>query len=286
MPRSDYLLDDKVLWCLTLLHRDTLWQGLHTLLHPLTYPATRQNLSELVKLTFKHLALALEGVIHLPTLEEWRMMNDGAGSDAFPGALLFFIDGTSVPCRKPAHAWLRRKLWVNYKKHHAGRYFVICTADGTIVFISQIEAGSISDTKEYARSDIRKTLSRLYGPQRRNLQGDEHFVLGGDKGYIYCQPPKHFQLILTKSADQELAEGSFQTFGDSEIGSASFTSSKEMCRPRAVIERSIGRIKRFSALSSGRMRWKDAYPLEEMIFIAAVIANDHITQKKYSKIFE
>jgi len=154
------------------------------------------------------------------------------------------------------------------------------------VYISQIEAGSISDTKEYARSDIRKTLSRLYGPQRPNLQGDEHFVLGGDKGYIYCQPPRYFQLILTKSADQELAEGSFQTLGDSEIGSASFTSSKEMCRPRAVIERSIGRIKRFSALSSGRMRWKDAYPLEEMIFIAAVIANDHIAQKKKSKEFE
>ena len=135
-------------------------------------------------------------------------MNDGAGTEAFPGALLIFIDGTSIPFQFPAHSWLRRKLWVNYKKHHAGRYFILCTPDGTIIDISHIEAGSISDTKEYHRSKVRKILSRKYGPERRNLLGDEHLVLGGDQGYIYCNPPRYFTLVLTKSAEKELIEGS------------------------------------------------------------------------------
>ena len=66
---------------------------------------------------------------HNSSLDEWRDMNDGAGTEAFPGALLIFIDGTSIPFQIPAHSWLRRKLWVNYKKHHAGRYFILCTQD-------------------------------------------------------------------------------------------------------------------------------------------------------------
>jgi len=281
IPRSDYYLEDRVLWCLTLLHRGMLWSELHKILHPLTYPGSEQNLAKVIRTTFQHLSLALEGAIRLPSLEEWRKLNVGAGIEAFPGSLLLFIDGTSLPVRRPVHSWLQRGLWVQYKKHHACRYFILTTADGTIVFISQIESGNVSDTNEYTHSNVRETLDKVYGPQVQNLQESERFVLGGDKGYIRCQPPACFTLILTKSADLELSQGSSQTAGD-EISTASpnFVSSTAICRPRAVIERTFGKLKRFAALSSGRVRWKDNYPLEDMIFLAAVIVNDRIAAHK------
>lgn len=271
-PRSSFLLEDRVLWCLTLLHRNTLYSGLYKLLHPLSYPGTKKNMVKLVKKTFKHLKQATNS-IRLPTLEEWRKMNTGAGVEKFPDSLLLFIDGTSLPLRKPCHSQLSRMLWVNYKKHYAMRYFVLTTADGTIVYISELGAGNESDQKQYQKSQIANKLAQAYPT------APERLILGGDKGYIHCSAPKGFQLVLTQSAEKEAAEGSEQTEDDSQQTSE-FIASLNMCVPRSVIERSIGKIKQFGCLSQGLIRWKDSYPLEEMVYLAAVVANNRLEAKK------
>lgn len=83
---------------------------------------------------------------------------------------------------------------------------------------------------------------------------------------------------MTKSAEKEEAEGSEQTEDDTQHTS-DFIASLDMCVPRSVIERSIGKIKQFACLSQGLVRWKDSYPLKEMIYLAAVIANNRLEAK-------
>ena len=133
--------------------------------------------------TIRHLARANDGYISFPDVDAWKAHNSGKGMDKFPNRLFFIIDGTSWPVFTPRSHFLERVLYVGYKKHHAFRYFIMCTPDGRIVFVSGVKAGRTTDCTEYKLSGVRELLEECYPAERVKALLDEGWELhiGGDK---------------------------------------------------------------------------------------------------------
>ena len=106
------------------------------------------------------------------------------------------------------------------------------------------------------------------------------FFLGGDKGYVYTVPPAGWGIVLTKSA-KELAVGSAQT-GTGRVDCQPVLGYQrvmdtDFAKPRAVVERTIQKIKRFRRLDSGRVFFKsNIYLLQDLVVIACVYVNKYV----------
>ena len=123
-----------------------MWRGmnykeLYTHVGP-QYEGNVDAFRSLMRRSIVHLSIANESYVSFPTPDEWLRHNTGKGMEKFPKTLILFIDGTSWPLLKPGSHMLKRILWVGYKKHHAHRYFIMCTADGRIVYVSHLLTGT------------------------------------------------------------------------------------------------------------------------------------------------
>mmetsp|Transcript_41857 Transcript_41857/g.105576 ORF Transcript_41857/g.105576 Transcript_41857/m.105576 type:complete len:232 (+) Transcript_41857:310-1005(+) len=206
--------------------------------------------------------------------------------------LIAIIDGTSCPVKNPQDHSAHRRMWVHYKLHTAWRYFVLVTSDGHIVYVSEAKSGNINDEQEYLDSGVIKELEKFYGADAiKELKEHEHLTLGGDKGYVRCMPPSYpdggyWNLLITKSGENELLHGSTQTNPDLDdaVGRMGLRRLDERFAPaRSVVERTIGKIKAFRRLSQGslvvRMGTK---VVDAMVYVAAVHAN-HLVARTYSE---
>jgi len=94
--------------------------------------------------------------------------------------LFFVIDGSSCQVLTPTRCQIGRNHFVSYKGHSAHRYFILCTLDGHIVYLSEALPGHMNDDQEYRDSDIKTLLEEKY-----HALVDEpgiELALGGDKG--------------------------------------------------------------------------------------------------------
>jgi DDE superfamily endonuclease len=75
-------------------------------------------------------------------------------------------------------------MWVNYKSHTAWRWFLLCTSDGQIVYVSTAQHGNVNDEDEYKYSGVIQDLQNFYAPLHDQLEPHEKLALGGDKGKL------------------------------------------------------------------------------------------------------
>lgn len=283
-PRTDVPLLARLLWVMTVLHRGLNFSDLYKLVSPANYSGGIDSFREFMLRSISHLRLALgESETHsiqYPSISDWRERNQGKGMEAFSRSLMFFIDRTTLPLQKPAANRRNRETYVSYKKAHGFRYFILCTADGQIVKVSNCLKGCTTDQAHYILSNLKQELELKHADAE--LAVGEHFALGGDKGYIHISPPSGWRLILTKSADIEATNGSDQTADDLPKGPCSFSVeyTTAMCRPRAVVERVIGRVKRPLSLGLPIGRSKDNRGEEDLVYISCVLTNLFIENLK------
>lgn len=241
---------------------------------------------EAVVNTAADLSEALEANISFPSIDDWKKGNSGAGMDKYISKkkLLLFIDGTSANIRKPQLHSAGRDTYVHYKRHNAWRYFIVCLPSGEIVYLSDLWMGKNDDTKCYTESKLKELLEKEY--EGVNKEGHT-LCIGGDKGYVFIIPPDGWELILTQTAKKEMS-GSDQTEipsgGDPHnILQYSRTLDTDLAKPRSVIERSIGLLKRYRKLSGGQMRLNQSEILLcSMIVIAVAVANYFVKKGKDS----
>jgi hypothetical protein len=115
---------------------------------------------------------------------------------------------------------------------------------------------------------------------KEHMDDDEKLCLRGDKGYVFVETPDDsWKLCITKSGESEKQRGSAQTNSEQEDpydqdANKEREFSTEYARGRAVVERTIGLIKKWRLLSSGMRRFGDHQPLaQSYVFIAAYFAN-------------
>jgi hypothetical protein len=90
---------------------------------------------------------------------------------------------------------------------------------------------------------------------------------------VHSQPPSGWRLLITKSGEKELAHGSDQTRHRPRERNADMDHlifSSGWAKPRQVIERSIGVVKRFRKLCSGRFYQGQGDDLADALVIIAV----------------
>ena len=209
------------------------------------------------QMTVTFLERALSPNILLPTIDEWITKSTGAGMDKFveDKKLLLLLDGTSANIQKPSLHVTGRDMYVQYKKHNAWCYFIATVPNGEIVYLSNFFIGKDDDSKAWCASGLKQTLEDLYNSE--DWKGWT-LCIGGDKGYVFAEPPEGWEVMLMKTAESEL-EGSEQTAvpedGDPQrrLGYV-WSMNTNFTIPRSVIERSIDLIKRYKKLYSGSIR--------------------------------
>ena len=57
------------------------------------------------------------------------------------------VDASEIFIETPTDLYMQSSTWSNYKHHNTAKFFVACTPNGCISFISPLYVGSISDTE-------------------------------------------------------------------------------------------------------------------------------------------
>lgn len=173
--------------------------------------------------------------IQLPTVDEWRRMNTEQMAKDFPGFLSFFVDGTVIEIWNPKDVKKYRENFNSKHGHTAMSFFVVCTPDGCIVYLSKFDTGSthdstawntalawppitIQDGKCVDRPDRKlfvKQLEEVYGeglPEAKKVdrsvverESNPTFSIGGDKAYPFIHLPSGWSLFVTMTAGEERA---------------------------------------------------------------------------------
>ena len=189
---------------------------------------------------------ALGKVIYFPTVEELPDHQTKLADELFPHLYFFIIDGTTLPTRKPTDRELQREQYVWYKKQVGYRYFVLVTAKGHICFVSNVYFGKAPDETTYKWSGLRGLLEVAYGMDLPALK-PYNLVLGGDRGYPNILAPEGWELYITCTGmEDQRADISAATGAPTVIHYNS-----DFNKVRAVVERSIGRMKHHRLLSLG-----------------------------------
>lgn len=247
---------------------------------------TDRALRKLLDSTASTMALCFSEQIKLPSVEEWHSMNIAIGKQTrFNDTLTLILDGTSLPIRAPSNHRGARATYVSYKKHNAYRYFIATALNGEIVYVSKFWQGRVTDATMYRESGLKEILEQKYDVQIIISSGISlGLALGGDKGYVACEPPKDWDLLITKSGLAEISAPTTQLYPEIDDGVEaqplpSTVSWKrkfmtEWAEPRTVVEISVGIGKRWKKLSNGTILLKEDYKIyENCVVIAAHIAN-------------
>jgi hypothetical protein len=278
LPKSKTLLMDRVLWLMIFMWTDISFAQLQAELEQTMsiQKKSKEGFNQLMRNTAHFLAGALQDEIKLPSIEEWSSKNTGVNMDQYnqKKMLIMILDGTSLNIFKPSLYSANRGMYVSYKKHTAHRYFVVTLTNGEIIYVSNLFHGSTNDADMYAKSNLKALLEEKYGDLHEGWQ----LFLGGDKGYVFIEPPKGWGIILTKSAEKE-KEGSDQTRIPDEgdpilIHPFHRIMDTLFAKPRSTIERTIGLMKRWKKLCGGNIYFNQGDQfLHDMVVISACLTN-------------
>lgn len=188
-----------------------------------------------------------ENEIRLLSVDEWKVECESRTyfkdkSSNFYNTLMYFVDGSPILTYSPTSPDAAKRIW-NTKYQHAAFYFYVMVAPtGKLVFISTVGYGNTHDTQILKESKLINKLENHYGAPKAPLK----FALGGDKGYKGIVGPKGWRVIITKSGmnDKKINEW------DGPESNATNEYDPSIAQHRAVVERTIGRIKDFRVFST------------------------------------
>jgi hypothetical protein len=115
-----------------------------------------------------------------------------------PSDLFILIaDGSGTITKKPLHFRDNKMFYCSWKKSTQIRWYIVCTALGRILYLSQPYPGFIDDTKAIEKrfddgSSFNKKMEQEYGQAIRaesERLGKPVLSFLGDKGYVYYIPP-------------------------------------------------------------------------------------------------
>lgn len=190
--------------------------------------------------------------IGFPSFEEWSyrtQVNQGL-CHLFPHTLFFFVDGTVVKIWAPEDSKTARAFYNQKHGYHAYVFFIVVTADGKIVYISDVRSGTEHDKTHWNESDAPDQLEQLYcgGWNGKILS------IGGDKAYRGIRRPIGWENRVTKSAEEEEKNENEneneQTVKKNKEWWCDYIKDVKIARHRAVVERTIGAMKKWLILTN------------------------------------
>lgn len=304
-PKLKINIEDRLVWVFMLLYKDLSFNELWQLAHQSNdFRGEKSGFRKLIKRTASKLGAHCRRLIAFPdSTQQWKAHNVGTGSSDYNDIYCLVVDGTSLPVFNPKLHLSKRLMFVKYKKHCAYRWFILTGLDGFIFYHSSLQPGIVTDATEFTLSGVSSALTEL-STRIKATDPKATFAILGDKGYIDLKPPNSWRLIITKSGIVEEADRSDQTVPEKaprrrkespeasllaamiEENRASVQSTSiaefesESAKPRAVVERSFGIVKRYKKLAAGTIRvHDDPVLLWNLCSIACYVTNLNIEKK-------
>lgn len=130
-------------------------------------------------------------------------------------------------------------------------FFVCVTPCGRIIYLSEETVqGKMPDKTHYEKEKVTEKLEKEYG----NVEVEEgwSFCIGGDKGYPYISVPSGWKLYITKSGEntKDVDENGEEVEGTEKRKMPHLILDPGIARLRGVVERVIGRIKKWGIFQS------------------------------------
>lgn len=158
-----------------------------------------------------------------------------AFKESFPTTLII-IDGTELKTDSPWAHGTQSQLYSSYKSHTTFKGLVGCDPLGSLVFVSELFKGCISDKELTERSGFYETIKKL---KEIGYVADKDGVMA-DKSFTIKTEIKELGLTLNippfASADRQMTQ-------------ADLTLTDKIARHRIHVKRLISRIKDFKILS-------------------------------------
>ena len=186
--------------------------------------------------------------ISWPSIDEWENASSHKLRFAYPSTLFFWVDGTVVKVWSPKDMKSARTLYNAKHGYHAYSFFVVVRPDGHICYISKCLGGSEHDATHWNHSDVFDHLQMLYSHE---IQGKQYSI-GGDKAYKGIRRPENWQNHVTLTALTEEEESDDEDNEDMNVSwwKGNFIADPRIAPFRAVVERTIGAMKRWQILTN------------------------------------
>jgi hypothetical protein len=220
--------------------------------------------------TLKDLQPWAKKQIGWPTLAEWRSKHHEKLRDVYPKTCFFWVDGTVVKMWCPKDSKVAR---VFYNKKHGGHsyvFFIVVAPNGEIVYLSECMAGTEHDKTHWNNSTGPDELEGRYQSE------DFEFSMGGDKAYLGVRRPKNFlnHVTMTGLLGDDPEEEEVPSAQKEEWWNQNYTCDARIARFRAVVERTIGAIKKWLVLMNVALISRISYEkMQEMVLLCCALTN-------------
>ena len=170
------------------------------------------------------------------------------------------IDSTEIFIDRPSSLKRQSQCYSEYKSHTTFKALIAVDPRGSVIFISSLFGGSVSDNEITLESGLLKLLADLVSAGRL-LPGD---CLMCDRGFTSLEAAvAKFGLIVNKPPS--LPAGQLQ------LNTCDVEATKKIASSRIIVEQSIGRIKKFKILS--RIPLSFCSSINQIWFLCAYLTN-------------
>lgn len=194
-------------------------------------------------------------------MAQWEATHSESIREEFPNTLFYFVDGTIVPITNSNdYAW-RRLNWNNKHQTYGFSFFIVVAPSGQICFVSSAGHGCDHDKTAWDNSTAVEELTTFYGPP----PPDKTFAVGGDKAYPNMIVPAGWHKFITKSGAEE-----------AEPNQPNLHLEPAIAKHRAVVERTIGKIKFWHVLEKKLYLSINIDRFEQIVFILCNLVNQEL----------
>jgi hypothetical protein len=212
-----------------------------------------------------------------PSPENWKKSHHQKLKDKYPKHLFFWVDGTVVNTFAPQDSKTARVFYNNKHGHHSYVFFVAVSPEGRICYLSEVLSGTEHDKTHWNESTAPADLGVDYP------DGIEDFILtlGGDKAYKGMKRPRNWANIVTMTGEAFDAEEEERDRlerekrgGKKEWWEQNYSCDSNIARYRAVVERTIGAIKKWLVLGNELLITKSPYArVQQLVLLACALTN-------------
>jgi len=178
----------------------------------------------------------------------------------FPTTLAI-IDSTEIKMQRPSSLKIQSQCWSEYKSSPTLKGLVAVDPRGSVVFISPLFSGSVSDNEITSHGGFLSMVEELLRIGHIEV-GDSIMC---DKGFTAIDKElSKFGIIVSRPP--------FVKCGQAQMSGSDVSLTRKIASERVIVERSIGRIKNFKILS-GRLDISFLTSVNQIWFVCASLTN-------------
>ena len=230
-------------------------------------------------------------------LSNEELLAESKKNTDYPGGkyskiILFHVDGSVSQTYVPGDCSAARVMRNTKHNMHSWTWYIIVSSSGKILYVSEVEGGSIHDKTHLDNDQGLFKLAKWYGGKDGHLviNGSKYqLCMCGDKAYPRAKLPPGWRGRVTKSGEQtndvnddgEEIEGSSVAAGAQPPADVDFD--PEVAKLRGVVERVICLMKTWGIMT-GMTHMTDQTKADKIVRFVAALVNWTLRRRKITQV--